>query len=162
MTTAVRSTFLAVAGFFLLADAGTTQARQVSDPRSVEEAVLATNAEMARAAAAVDAERLFSFMLDTDKGSVIQNGAFLATREEALQRVKANLRGIRKIDYRWKRQHVTALSADAALLTAEGDSVATTTEGQVFSTPFAQTVVFVRREGQWKAIHAHQSSPQVR
>jgi uncharacterized protein (TIGR02246 family) len=160
MTTAVRSTFLAIAGFFMLADAGTTQARQASDPRSVEEAVLATNAEMARAAAAVDAERLFSFMLDTDKGSVIQNGAFLATREEALQRVKANLRGIRKIDYRWKRQHVTALSADVALLTAEGDSVATTTEGQVFSTPFAQTVVFVRREGQWKAIHAHQSSPQ--
>ena len=146
----------------MLADAGTTQARQTSDPRSIEEAVLTTNVEMVRAAAAIDAERLFSFMLDTDKGSVIQNGAFLATREEALQRVKANLRGIRKIDYRWKRQHVTALSADVALLTAEGDSVATTTEGQVFSTPFAQTVVFVRREGQWKAIHAHQSSPQVR
>ena len=101
-------------------------------------------------------------MLDTDKGSVIQNGMFLATREEALQRVKANLRGISKIVYRWKRQHVTALSADVALLTADGESVATTTEGQVFTTPFAQTVVFVKREGQWKAIHAHQSSPQAR
>jgi uncharacterized protein (TIGR02246 family) len=162
MTTAVRSTFLTVVGLFMLADAGTTRARQTSDPRSIEEAVLTTNAEMVRAAAAIDAERLFSFMLDTDKGSVIQNGVFLATREEALQRVKANLRGITKIEYRWKRQHVTALSADVALLTADGESVATTTEGQVFTTPLAQTVVFVKREDQWKAIHAHQSSPEER
>jgi uncharacterized protein (TIGR02246 family) len=120
------------------------------------------NAEMERAAAAVDADRLFTFMLDTDKGSVIQNGVFLATREEALHRVKTNLQGISKIEYRWQRQHVTVLSADVALLTAEGESIATTTEGQVFTTPLAQTVVFVMREGHWKVLHAHQSSPQVR
>jgi uncharacterized protein (TIGR02246 family) len=162
MTTAVRSTLLTLAGLFLLAGTSTTHARQTREPRPVEEAVLRTNAEMARAAEAVDAERLFGFMLDTDKGSVIQNGMFLATREEALERVKANLRGISKIVYRWKRQHVTALSAEVALLTADGESVATTTEGQVVTTPFAQTVVFVLRKGQWKAIHAHQSSPQAR
>ena len=162
MTTAARFTILAAAGLFLLAGIGTTQARQARDPRPVEEAVLATHAEMARAGETVDAERLFSFMLDTDKGSVIQNGVFLATRDEALQRVKTNLRGISKIEYRWKRQHVTVLSADIALLTAEGESVATTTDGRVFTTPFAQTVVFVMSQGQWKAIHAHQSSPQVR
>lgn len=161
MTTAVRSMFLTVAGFFILAAAGTTHAGQSRDPRAVEEAVLRTSAEMERAAAAVDAERLFGFMLDTDKGSVIQNGVFLATREEALERVKANLRRISKIEYRWKRQHVTALSADVALLTSDGESVATTTEGQAVTTPFTQTVVFVMREGQWKVIHAHQSSPPV-
>jgi uncharacterized protein (TIGR02246 family) len=147
---------------FVLAGAGTTQVQRAGDPRPVEEAVLTTFAEMARAGEAVDAERLFGFMLDTDKGSVIQNGVFLATREEALQRVKANLRGISRIEYRWKRRHVTALSAEAALLTVEGESVATTTDGQVFTAPFAQTVVFVMREGRWKVLHAHQSSPQIR
>jgi uncharacterized protein (TIGR02246 family) len=162
MTMAGRSVILALAGLFLLAGVGTPQARQTRDPRPIEEAVLTANAEMERAAEAVDAERLFTFMLDTDKGSVIQNGVFLATREEALHRVKNNLRGISKIMYRWKRQHVTVLSADVALLTAEGESIATATEGQVFTTPFAQTVVFVMREGHWKALHAHQSSPQVR
>lgn len=162
MTTAGRWMILTVVGLFLLAGAGTTQARQARAPELLEEAVLRTSAEMARAGGAVDADRLFSFMLDTDKGSVIQNGVFMATRAEALQRVKANLRGIGKIEYRWKRQHVTVLSAEVALLTAEGESVATTTEGQVFTTPFAQTVLFVMREGQWKALHAHQSSPQIR
>jgi uncharacterized protein (TIGR02246 family) len=162
MPTAGRSIVLTVAGLFLLAGAGTKQVQQARDPRPLEEAVLTTFAEMTRAGEAADAERLFSFMLDTNKGSVIQNGVFLATREDALRQVKANLRGISKIEYRWKRQHVAALSADVALLTAEGESVATTTEGRVFTTPFAQTVVFVMREGRWKALHAHQSSPQVR
>jgi uncharacterized protein (TIGR02246 family) len=162
MTMAGRTVILTVAGLFLLVGVGMPQARQTGGPRPVEEAVLAASAEMERAAEAVDAERLFTFMLDTDKGLVIQNGVFLATREEALHQVKSNLRGISKIEYRWKRQHVTVLSTDVALLTAVGESIATTTEGQVIATPFAQTVVFVMREGHWKALHAHQSSPQVR
>lgn len=153
---------LTVTGVFLFARSGTAQVRQARDSGPLEEAVLATSAEMARAGEAVDAERLFTFMLETNKGSLIQDGAFLATREEALQRVKANLQGISKIEYRWKRQHVTALSAEVALLTAEGESVATTSEGKVFTTPFAQTVVFVMTEGRWKVLHAHQSSPRGR
>jgi hypothetical protein len=48
------------------------------------------------------------------------------------------------------------------LLVAEGESIATTTTGDTFSAPFVQTVVFVLRGGQWKAIHAHQSSSQAR
>jgi hypothetical protein len=135
MTMAGRFVIPTLAGLFVLASVGTPHAGQTTDVRPVEEAVLAANAEMERAAAAVDADRLFTFMLHTDKGSVIQNGVLLATREEALHRVKANLRGITKIEYRWKRQHVTVLSADVALLTAEGESIATTTEGQVFTTP---------------------------
>ena len=161
MTMTERSIILGLAGVFLLGAVGTPQAGQTSDSRTVEEAVLAASAGMERAAEAADAERLFTFMVDTDKGSVIQNGVFLATREDALRQVKSDLRGISKIEYRWRRRHVTVLSADVALLTAEGESTATTTEGQVFTTPFAQTVVFVMRAGHWKALHAHQSS-QVR
>jgi uncharacterized protein (TIGR02246 family) len=133
-----------------------------TDSERIEQAVLATSAEMTRSGEAADIDGLFRHMLETDKGSVIQNGIFLATREDALQRVKSNMRGIGKIRYTWKRQHVTVLSPEAALLTAEGQSVATTAAGETISTPFAQSIVFVLRDGQWKAIHAHQSSPQVR
>jgi hypothetical protein len=47
------------------------------------------------------------------------------------------------------------------VLTAEGESTGTTTAGDTFTTPFAQTVVFVLEAGSWKAIHAHQSSPRT-
>jgi uncharacterized protein (TIGR02246 family) len=132
------------------------------ETKSIEEAVLAANAEMTQAAEALDADRLFAYMLETDKGSVVLNGLVMATRQEALERVRSSLRGVGRIQYRWKRQSVTVLSPEIALLTAEGESTATTTTGDVFTTPFAQTVVFVMRAGRWKAIHAHQSSPRAR
>jgi uncharacterized protein (TIGR02246 family) len=157
-----RSAILVALGLLASAPRGSGVTSGGGDSKSVEEKVLAVSAEMTRAGEAVDADRLFSYMLETDKGSVIQNGVFLATRAEALERVRSNLRGIDKIQYHWKRQHVAVLSPEVALLTAEGESVATTNAGETFTTPFAQTVVFVLRAGSWRAIHAHQSSPRVR
>ena len=125
---------------------------------SIEAAVLAVNAEMTKAAEALDTERLFNYVLETDKGSIIQNGLFLATRHEALERVRADVRGVATLQYHWKSQHVTVLSPQIAVLTAEGVSTGTTTAGASFSTPFAQSVVFVKRAEGWRAIHAHQSS----
>jgi uncharacterized protein (TIGR02246 family) len=153
-----------LAGLAVLVVAGPAagQSAQVKDTREIERAVLAAHAEMTRAGEAVDADRLFSFMLPTEKGSLIQNGVFFATREEALAAVKGSLQGLSRIEYTWKREHVSVLSPDVALLTAEGQSSATTTDGRQIGAPFAQTIVFVRRDGAWKAIHAHQSSPRVR
>ncbi len=129
-----------------------------ADRGSIETAVLAVSAEMTRAGEAADADRLFSYMLDTDKGSVVLNGEVLATRQEALARVRANLSGTGRVQYTWKRQLVSVLSPEVAVLTAEGESAVTTASGSSFSVPFAQTVVFVLRDGRWRALHAHQSS----
>ncbi len=156
-----RRRILIILGILLFDPAGGGAAVTKADAKSIEDAVLAVSAEMTRAGEAVDADRLFSYMLETDKGSVIQNGVFLATRQEAFERVRSNLRGISKTQYHWKRQYVTVLSPEVALLTAEGDSIVTTAAGDTFTAPFAQTVVFVLRAGSWKAIHAHQSSPPV-
>ncbi len=138
---------------------GLAAAAAGSDTKSIEEAVLAVSNEMTKAGEALDADRLFGYMLDTDKVSVIQNGAVMTTRQEALEQVRSNLRGLAAVKYDWKRQYVTVLSPEVAVLAAEGQSTATTAAGQTFTTPFAQTVVFVLRDGAWKAIHAHQSAP---
>jgi uncharacterized protein (TIGR02246 family) len=148
-----------LAGVAGLAAVGFAASAAGADAKAIESAVLAVSAEMTKAGEAVDADRLFSYMLDTDKVSVIQNGVVMATRQEALERVRSNLRGIAGIRYEWTRQYVNVLSPEVAVLAAEGVSTATTTAGQTFTTPFAQTVVFVLKDGRWKAIHAHQSAP---
>ncbi len=125
----------------------------------VEKAILETSAQMTEAAEAREIDRLFGFMLDTDRGSIIQNGRVLLTRKEALEQTKTNMTGISSIQYRWRQQHVMVVSPTVALLIAEGESSATTEQGQSFTAPFAQTVVFVLVDGHWRAIHAHQSSP---
>ena len=125
--------------------------------------MLAVSAEMTKAGEAADADRLFSYILENDKGSVIQNGIFMATRQEALERVRNNLRpGSRRIQYQWNRQYVTVLSPEVAVLTAEGTVAATAGSGDTITTRLAQTIVFVLRAGSWKAIHAHQSMPLAR
>ncbi len=128
------------------------------ETKSIEAAVLDTNAKMTQAAQALDADRMFSFMLDTNKGSVIQNGAIALTREQALDQVRRGFRGLSKIEYRWKQQHVTVVSPTVAVLVGEGESTATTQQGETFVTPFAQTQVFKLTDGTWKILHAHHSS----
>jgi uncharacterized protein (TIGR02246 family) len=154
---------LALLGMLLSAAAGTAVSVQRGDTKSIEDAVLAVSAEMTKAGESADADALFSYILENDKGSVIQNGVFFATRQEALERVRQNLRpGSRTIRYQWKRQYVTVLSPEVAVLTAEGTVAATAASGETITTPLAQTIVFVLRAGSWKAIHAHQSMPIVR
>jgi hypothetical protein len=71
-----------------------------ADTKSIEEAVLAVSAEMTKAGEALDADRLFGYMLDTDKVSVIQNGVALTTRQKTLEQIRSNLRKLAAIQYR--------------------------------------------------------------
>jgi hypothetical protein len=125
---------------------------------TIERAVLEVNAEMTRAAEDRDIDRLFSFMLPNERGSVIQSGKLFPAREEAQATVKRNFQGVADIKYRWKRQMVTVISRTIALLVCDGDAEIRTTQESTFVTPFAQTVLFVLIDGKWKALHAHQST----
>ncbi|MGA3097657.1 MAG: nuclear transport factor 2 family protein [Bryobacteraceae bacterium] len=126
---------------------------------AIERAVLEANAQATRAGQARDVDALFGYMLDTDKGSVAQNGVILRTRQDAKEQVSRGMQGLRSIEYHWRNQYVTVLSPTIALLVGEGETTATIDDGSTFTTPFAQTDVFVLTEGQWKILHAHRSSP---
>ena len=89
---------------------------------AIEKAVLEVNAQMTRAAEDRDIDRLFSFMLANDRGSIIQSGRLVTTREEALATVKRNFQGVAAIKYRWNRQLVTVISPTTALLMCDGES----------------------------------------
>jgi ketosteroid isomerase-like protein len=57
---------------------------------------------------------------------------------------------------------VTAISPDCAVLAADGEFNATLGDGTNVMAPFTQTLVFVRRNGEWKLLHAHYSAPMRR
>ena len=126
----------------------------------IEKAVLEVNAQMTRAAEDRDIDRLFSFMLPNDRGSIVQSGGLFATREEALAAVKGNFAGLAAIKYHWKRQLVTVISPTTALLVCDGEAEIRTAQEPpaTFVSPFAQTVLFVLTDGKWKALHAHHST----
>ena len=125
----------------------------------IEKAVLAADAEVTRAAEARDLDRLFSFIMDMSKGSIVQNGVLSLTPQEAKAKLQPSFRAPLKVVYRWKQQHVTVLSPVTALLVSEGETVVTSSDGS-FTAPVVQSAIWVLRDGAWKILHAHQSSPQ--
>jgi hypothetical protein len=57
---------------------------------AIEKEILEINAKMTRAAEARDIDRMFSFILPGERGSIAQSGISFLTREDALETVKRN------------------------------------------------------------------------
>ena len=151
-----------VSHFLLLACAVTAAQRlfaQSSATVDIEKAVRARLAEIQDAARTLDPDKVFRFVMENEKGSLIQNGKLFLTREAALKSTKQGFQGLAKVSYRFEQQHVTVLSPTVVLATGEGVTSATTDTGRVLSTRFAQSVVLVLTDGEWKVLHAHRSFP---
>lgn len=135
------------------------QAAEQMDTAAIEKAVLDTYAEITKAAESVDGEKLFSYVLENDKGSMISNGKIVLTRQQGMDNYVSSIGNVTAIDYMMNKQYVTVISPETAIMVAEGRYEGKTVDGQTFGTPMAQTVVFVLRENQWKVLHSHTSVP---
>ncbi len=134
----------------------------VESQEAIEKAVLAAHAQMGEAEKSLDAERFFAFIPDFDKGLIIQDGVLFQTRQEALDAVRTGFRGVSKVERTYDRTYVTAISPEVALLTASGAFSVTLSDGRVLSGPFAASMVFVQRDGQWRLLQGHYSAPNPR
>jgi hypothetical protein len=147
---------LAAASLILLAHG---QVMNHRDAVEIEKAIRARLAEIQAAAEGLDSEKVFGFVLENNKGALIQNGRMLLTRQEALDATRRGLSGLGKVEYHFNAQHISLLSPTIALAVGEGESSATTVDGRSLHTPFAQSVVLVLTNGEWKVFHAHRSFP---
>jgi ketosteroid isomerase-like protein len=158
VTTAIASALAIIAAVVV----SRGQSSRNSTPPDVQKAVLARLAEIQNAAQALDPDKVFSFVLESDAGVLAQNGKLFLTRKEALESTKRGFQGLQKVSYQFDQQHVTLLSPTVALAAGEGSSSATTDDGRTLTTRFAQSVVFVLTNGEWKVFHAHRSFPLAR
>jgi uncharacterized protein (TIGR02246 family) len=126
---------------------------------AIEQAVLETNAKMMQAANSLNADAFFEYILDTDKGLIIQNGAVFKNRQEALDAVKRGFAGMTKLDRKIDNPQVTVVSPELALLVGDGTATATLNDGRVMTSRFAVSLIFQRKDGQWKVLHGHYSTP---
>ena len=121
--------------------------------------MLETNAKMTQAANSLNADAFFAYILDSDKGVIIQNGTLFKTRQDALAAVKRGFLGIAKMERQIDNPQVTVVSPELALLTGEGTTHATFTDGREISSHFAVSLIFQLKDGQWKVLHGHYSTP---
>ncbi|MBA4388641.1 MAG: hypothetical protein C0404_11720 [Verrucomicrobia bacterium] len=148
--------------FVIIAAVAVSRGQSSKNATSVDaqKAVLARLAEIQSAAESLDPDKVFSFVLENDAGALAQNGKLFLTRKEALESTKQGFQRLQSVSYLLDEQHVTLLSPTVALVTGEGSSSATLDDGRVFTTRFAQSVVLVLTNGEWKVLHSHRSIPQ--
>ncbi len=135
------------------------QSAEKPDQEAIEKAILDTYAEITKAVESADWEAVFGYVLENDKGCLINDGKLTLTRQEALDYYRNNSRNGGRIVYTMDKKYVTVLSPDTAVLATEGRYEAATADGRTFGLPMAQTVVFVLKDNRWKVLHSHTSLP---
>ena len=142
---------------------GTTQCNRkgisVKQQQTIESAIFDVQAKMKQAAEQKDVEALYNYVLEMDKGVIIEDGRIRWTRQEALNSTRQGLQGLKDLSYTYTQKQVTVISPTVALWVGEGTSSAILQDGRQFSVPFAETIVFMQKDRQWKVFHAHRSIP---
>jgi hypothetical protein len=133
-------------------------AKEKENYAAAEKAVLKTHSKIIKAAEKLDAETMFSYILDDDKGAIAQDGQ-LMTRTEALNQIKQTFTQVTGVKYNFQQRNIKMLSPMIALLTATGTTTSTIESGESFTSTFANTSVFVLQANEWKIIHGHHSIP---
>ena len=129
------------------------------DREAIEKAVLKVNADIVQAGNSLDADKFFAYILDSDKGLIIQDGTLFKTRQEAYDAIKQGFQGISSLARSFDQTYVTVVSPQCAVLTGTGKSTTTLNDGRTFSGPFAVSMIFVLKDGQWRLLQGHYSSP---
>ena len=155
-------TILVFISAVLAAQSNTGNMSSSEQQQALEKSVLKTFQQMNEAEINLDADKFFSYILDFDKGLIIQDGRLFKTRQEAYEAVKQGFEGISQLKRTYEQTYITIISPETVLLTARGTSTVTLLDGRVLSGPFAASIIYVLRDGQWKVLHGHYSIPNPR
>ncbi len=131
----------------------------VEQQQAIEMAILDVHARMKQEAQRGDFNALYGHVLEMDKGVIIEDGRLRRTRQEALTATREGMQGLKDLSYSYAQKYITVISPFTALWVGEGTTSATLNDGRQISASFAETVVFIKKGGQWKVLHAHRSIP---
>jgi hypothetical protein len=149
---------LILVSIFLLCAARSNQNDiTTAQKNSIEKEISKVHEEMKKAGEKLDADTLFKYVLDTND-VIIETGEIRATRKEAYESTKQGFQRIKSLSYTYSHNNINVLSPAVALFTGSGTTTATFEDGLNITIKFAETIIFVLRDGQWKVLHAHRSS----
>jgi hypothetical protein len=131
----------------------------IDQQQAIEQAIVDVQAKMQQAAQQGDVDALYEYVLEMDKGVIIEDGRIRWTRQEALSLTKQGLQGLKDLSYVYAQKRITVISPTMALWVGEGTSSATLQDGRLISAPFAESILFMQKDGHWKVFHAHRSVP---
>ena len=128
--------------------------------KEIQEAVLKSHLEIIKDAESLDADKFYESILDGGKATIVQDGIIMS-RKESLEMTKMGFEGLKKLKYEFSKEAVKVLSPETAIYTGQGKAMFTFYSDETVDRDFAVTSVFVLKDGRWKIIHGHHSTPKT-
>jgi len=125
---------------------------------AIQKAVLKSHKEMIKSIEKLEVDKFFESILDSGKGAIVQDGNVM-TRKESLDSTKKRFEGVTNLKYEFIQETVKVLSVETAIFIGKGKATFTINTGEILNSNFAVSSVFVLKDGKWKIIHGHNSTP---
>ena len=137
--------------------------RQMTDAEraEIEKIIIAKHREMSELSSQLDAEKVWDFFIENNHGIYAIEGALTLTYDEAVNSGRESYNSLEWMKTDMQQEYAAVLSPESALFTGTGTVSGKIKSGDSFSVPFAITVVYVLRNGEWKAVHMHESTPNM-
>lgn len=103
----------------------------------------------------VSAERVFSYMLQTDELAIATQGSLMANPLDILDTMKVHLSGMLRQDNKPVMDKIFVINKDAAVISTSKVTTITFKNDSQITMPYALTMLLVKREGKWKIAHYH-------
>jgi len=126
---------------------------------AIEKIIIAKHAEISESASRLDANDLYSHFVNNDRGILAFDGTLTLSRDAAIELSREFYSSCKEIKTEIIEEYVTVISPETAVLSGTGTSTLILKSGDSIALTFAITIVFVFRDGEWKAVHMHESTP---
>ncbi len=109
---------------------------------------------------AIEFDRALSLIVDEPETAWVYDGRGIYTRAGIDEAFRPGAALAQSQNFNWINSRTVVLARDVAYTIREGTYVATDTAGNVTpQTLFAETTVWVKRNGEWKVLQGHGSVP---
>jgi ketosteroid isomerase-like protein len=121
----------------------------------VESEISVATANLFKAFESLDANKAYSFILQNEDFAEATMGALITDHRAILDTMKLHLGSFQKERILITNQKIYVINMDAAVISLASTVEITFKNGAEMKAPFALTILWVKKDGEWKVAHYH-------
>jgi len=122
---------------------------------TVENEISVATLNLFKAFESLDANKAYSFILQNEDFAEASMGKLITDHRAILDTMKLHLGSFQKERISITNQKIYVINMDAAVISLASTGEITFKNGAEIKAPFALTILWVKKDGEWKVAHYH-------
>jgi ketosteroid isomerase-like protein len=127
----------------------------IEEKSIVENEISIATADLFKAFESLDANKAYSFILQNEDFAEASMGKLITDHRAILDTMKLHLGSFQKERISITNQKIYVINMDAAVISLASMGEITFKNGAEMKAPFALTILWVKKDGEWKVAHYH-------